>query len=63
MVERVSFNLKVSREYDSDEEERPTSPSQDSETLYAIHLYVSQMKGEVLKERGKQMMFKPTVIC
>ena len=63
MVERVSFNLKVSREYDSDEEERPTSPSQDSEILYAIHLYVSQMKGEVLKERGKQMMFKPTVIC
>ena len=41
MVERVSVNLNGPLEYDSEEEERPASPAQDSEPLYAVILHVS----------------------
>ena len=41
MVERVSVNLKGPLEYDSEAEERPASPSPDSETLYALIFNVS----------------------
>ena len=41
MVERVSVNLNGPLEYDSEGEERPASPAQDSETLYALIFNVS----------------------
>lgn len=41
MVERVSVNLKGPLDYDSEAEERPASPSPDSETLYALIFNVS----------------------
>ncbi len=41
MVERVSVNLNGPLEYDSEGEERPASPTQDSETLYALIFNVS----------------------
>ena len=44
MVERVSVNLNGPLEYDSEGEERPASPAQDSETLYALIFNVSLAK-------------------
>ena len=40
MVERVTVNLNGPLEYDSEEEERPTSPAQDTEALYAVIFHV-----------------------
>ena len=44
MVERVCVNLNGPLEYDSEGEERPASPTQDSETLYALIFNVSLAK-------------------
>ena len=41
MVERVTVNLNGPLEYDSEEEERPASPAQDTEALYAVMFHVS----------------------
>lgn len=41
MVERVSVHLNGPLEYDSEEEDRPASPAQDTEALYAVIFHVS----------------------
>ena len=46
IVERVSLHLNGSLDYDSEAEERPASPAQESETLFAVILNVSVAKRE-----------------